>query len=223
MFDTVFAGTEEGEGAGGPSAEAVQEFTSLVLASGDPALQAKWVEIIDSLLATAGPLPSEAVAEIIAVVLASGNVQLGVMLQEFQAAVERGEGGAALLELDAAVRASEDPALEALVIETVGTIFQQGEPPGELIGELLALPESSGNEEIQQAFFALGGPPSEGPPSEFLEEIGAKVKAVGDPSLDTLFEEVSRSPEGEGFDAFLDELLAAMNRTLGGDDTEAQR
>ena len=165
-----------------PSVEAVRDLTSLVQASGDPALPAKWVEIIDSLLAQAGPPPPGAVAAIIAAVQASGNGQLGSKLQEFLAAVERGEGGAAFLELDAAVHASEDPALEAFLNETVGVIFRQGEPPGELIGEFIALAETSGNEEIQQAFFALGGPPP-----EFFEEIGAKVKAVGDPSLDALF------------------------------------
>ena len=218
VLDTIFAGLEEGEGADGPSAEAFQKFTSLVQASGDPALQAKWAEIIDSLLANAGPPPPEVMAEIMAVVQASGNVQLGEKLEEFLAAVERGEGGAAFLELDAAVHASEDPALEAMVIGTFGVIFEQGEPPGELIGELIALAEASGNKEIQQAFFALGGSPT-----EFFEEIGAKVKAVGDPSLDSLFETVSGSAGAEGFDALFEGLFAAMNSTLGGVDTEVQR
>ena len=218
VIDTIFAGLEEEEGANGPSAEAFREFTSLVQASGNPALQAKWVEIIDSVLAEVPPLPLEAVAEIMTVVQATGNVQLGEKLQEFLAAVDRGEGGTAFLELDAAVHASKDPTLKAMLIEPVWVNFLQGEPPGELIGELIALAETSGNKEVQQAFFALGGSPA-----QFFEEIGAKVKAVGDPSLDTLFEKVSRSSGAEGFDAFFEGLFAEMNRTLGRVETEVQR
>ena len=105
-----------------------------------------------------------------------------------------------------------------MLLEAFGTLFRQAEPPGALIEELIALATASGNEEIQQAFFALGGPPP-----EFLEQLEAKVKAVGDPSLDTLFENVSGSPEVADFDALFEGLLASMNKILGGVDAEVQR
>ena len=180
VFDAFLGGLQDGSEGGGPSAEGIREVTSVVQASGDPALQAKWLEIIDSVLQQAGPPPMEAVTGITAVVQATGNVQVGAKLQEFFAALERGEGGEELLKLDALVQASGDPALEAVVLELVGAALHQGgEPPHELQEEFEELAAASGNEEIQGAFFALGGPPP-----EFFEELGAKVKAVGDPSLE---------------------------------------
>ena len=213
VLEAIFAGPEGGEEADEPSGEAIREFAYLVQASGDPVLQAKWVEIIDTVLAKVPPLPPEAVAEIIAAVEASGDGQIGENLQEFLAAWERGEGGAALLELDAQVRDSEDPALGAWLIETFWIAFLRAEPPNELIDEFLVRAETSGNTEVQQALFALGGPPS-----EFFEEIGAKLKAVGDPSLDALAERVSGSAGGQGFDALFEGLFAEMGKTLAGVD-----
>ena len=105
VFGTVIGGFEEAGEAGWPSAEAIRNFSSLIQASGDPALQNKWVEILDSVLAGTGPPPPEAVAGIMAVVQASGNAELGDKLRELLIAMESGEGGAAFLELDAAVRA----------------------------------------------------------------------------------------------------------------------
>ena len=216
VFDAFLGGLQDG--SGGPSAEGIREVTSVVQASGDPALQAKWLEIIDSVLQQAGPPPMEAVTGITAVVQATGNVQVGAKLQEFFAALERGEGGEELLKLDALVQASGDPALEAVVLELVGAALHQGgEPPHELQEEFEELAAASGNEEIQGAFFALGGPPP-----EFFEELGAKVKAVGDPSLETLFEEIARATGPDAIDAFIGGLLATLNKTLGGVDAEVQ-
>ena len=198
----------EDEG-GGPSAEDILELTAVIQASGDPALQAKWVEIIDSILASAGPPPQEALSQAAAVVQASGNVQVAEKWQEFLAAAARGEGGAVFLELGALIQASGDPALQALLVEIVGATLVQGEPPDELFGEFSALVLASGNVEVQEAFQKLGGPPA-----ELFEEVGTKLQALGDPTLVTLFEAAVQSPSEEAFDAFFEGLLEGLRETL---------
>ena len=216
FWDTILAGFEE---SGGPSAEAILEFTALVQASGDPALQSKWAEVIDSVLKSAGPTAREAVLKLVGAVQASGNPEVRKKVEEaVVAAIGRGEGGAAFIELAALVQASGDPSLKETFVEGVGPALEAGEPPEELFGELRALVRASGNPELQRAFSAIIGPPP-----ELLEEVGAKLKAVGDPSVEALFEEASRSPGEEAFDALFGGLSAALNRTLGGVDTEVQR
>ena len=115
VSDIIFSSPEEG---GGPPAENILEFTAVIQASGDPALQAKWVEIVDSVLASSGPPLQEAVSQGAAVVQASGNVQVAEKWEEFRAAAA-GEGGAAFLELYTLIQASGDPALQALVVGAV--------------------------------------------------------------------------------------------------------
>ena len=76
-----------------PLGGAILELSALVQASGNLELQAKFVEIIDSALAEAFPLPQEALSQVAAVIQASGNLQVADKFQEFLAAAERGEGG----------------------------------------------------------------------------------------------------------------------------------
>ena len=198
---------------GGPSADDFLEFSNVIQASGTPELQSKWVEIIDSLLTGAGPIPQEALSQLAAVVQASGNVQIAEKWQEFQAAPS-GEGGAAFVELATLIQASGDPAFQGLLLEFVGTTLVIVEPPTELFVQFSALVLASGNVDIQEAFGQLGGPTPEGLPPELFEEIGAKLQALGDPNLETLFEAVSKSPGAETFDAFFEGLLDGLRETL---------
>ena len=204
-MDTLISFEDEGAG---PSAEDILELSAVIQASGTPELQAKWVEIFDSLLASAGPIPQEALNQVAAVVQASGNMQVAEKWQEFLAAAG-GEGGAAFLELGALVQASGDPALQGLLFGIVEATLVTGEPPGELFGEFSALVLASGNVEIQEAFGRLGGPSP-----ELLEEIGAKLQALGDPNLEALFEAASESSSGEGFHAFFEGLYDGLRETL---------
>lgn len=210
VLDALVSSSEDE--AEGPSAEDFLEFSAVVQASGTPELQAKWVEIIDSLLANASPIPQEALSPLAAVVQGSGNVQVAEMWQEFLAA--GGEGGAAFLELAALIQVSGDPALQGLVLEIVGATLIKGEPPPGLFVEFSALVLASGNLEIQEAFGRLGGTSPEGLPPELLEEIRAKLQALGDPKLEALFEAVSESPGGETLDAFFNGLLNGLRETL---------
>ena len=59
-----------------PSPGGFLEFAALVQASGTPELQAKFVEIIDSGLAEAFPLPQEILSQAAAVIQAAGNQQV---------------------------------------------------------------------------------------------------------------------------------------------------
>ncbi len=204
----ILASSFEDEG-GEPSAEDILQVSAVIQASGTPELRAKLVEIIDSVLASAGPIPQEALSQVAAVVQASGNAQVAKKSQEFLAAAARGEGGAAFLELGALIEASGDPALQGLLLEIVEATLLKGEPPGELFGEFSALVQVSGNVEIQEAFGRLGGVPP-----ELLEEIRVKLQAIGDPNLEALFEAVSQSPSGETFDTFFEGLLDALRETL---------
>ena len=218
VMDAFFGGLQEASGAGGPSADDLRKLTALVQATGDPALQSKWVEIVDSVVQQAGPPPPSAVSGLTSAVEASGNQQVAAKLQEFFGALQGGNGGAEFLELNELVHASGDPALQAVIGENVAAVVQAGgSPPDELQEEFEELAKALGLQEVQQAFFGLGGPPP-----EFFEEIGAKVKAVGDPSLEALVEELASATGGDAIDAFIDGLLAAMNRTLGGVDAEVQ-
>ena len=209
VLDILASSFEDEDEDGGPSAEEILEFSAVIRASGTPELQAKFSEIIDSVLASAGPIPQEALSQVAAVVQASGNVQVAEKSQEFLAAAARGEGGAAFLELDALIQASGDPSLQGLLLEIVEATLVKGEPPDELVGEFSALVQASGNVEIQEAFGRLGGPPP-----KLREEIGAKLEALGDPKLETLFEAASQSPSSETFDAFWEGLLDGLRETL---------
>ena len=175
VLDTLISSFEDEDG--GPSAEDILEFSAVIQASGTPELQAKWVGIVDFVLASVGPPPQEALSQAAAVVQASGNVQVAEKWEEFLAAAAGGEGGAVFLELGALIQASGDPALQAWLVGVVEATLVQGEPSDELFGEFIALVEASGNVEVQEAFQNLGGPPP-----ELLEEVGAKLQALGDPN-----------------------------------------
>ena len=198
-----------GDEDGAPSAEDFLEFSAVIQASGTPELQAKWLEIIDSVLASAGPIPQEVVSQVADAVEASGNAQVAEKWQEFLAVAATGEGGAAFLELGALTQASGDPALQGLLLEIIEATLAKGEPPGELFGEFNASVLASANVELRDAFGRFSGPPP-----ELLEEIGAKLQALEDPNLDALFEAVSQSPSPETFDAFFEGLLAGLRETL---------
>ena len=194
-MDILLGGFEDEDGA--PSAEDFLDFSAVIQASGTPESQAKWVEIIDSVLASAGPIPQEALSQVADVVEASGNAQVAEKWREFLAVAATGEGGAVFLELGALTQASGDPALQGLLLAIVEATLAKGEPPGELFGEFNALVLASGNVELQDAFERFSGPPP-----ELLEEVGAKLQALGEPNLEALFEAVSQSPSPETFDAF---------------------
>ncbi len=184
----------------------------MVQASGNLELQAKFVEIIDSALAEAFPLPQEALSQVAAVIQASGNLQVADKFQEFLAAAERGEGGAPFLELATLIQASGDPALQVLLAAFVEATQEEGAPSEEsqeLFDEFLALAEATGNVEIQQAFLVVGGFTP-----ELLEDVRAKVKALGDSDLEALFEALAQSPSPEKFEAFFGGLRAAEGETL---------
>ena len=207
VLDILLGSFEDEDGR--PSADDILEFSAVIQASGTPELQAKWVEISDSLLASAGSISPEALTQTGAVVQASGNVRVAEKWQEFLAAAARGEGGAAFLELGALIQDTGDPALQGLLLEIVEATLVNAEPPGELFGEFSALVQASGNVEIQETFARLGGLPP-----ELLKEIGVKLRAIGDPNLEALFEATSQSPSGETFEAFFEGLVDGVRETL---------
>ena len=196
----------------GPPTDAIIGFVALVQASGDPALQAGFVEFIDAILASAGPLPEEALSQAAAVVQASGNLEVGERFQDFLEAAAKGEGGGkALVELTASVQASGDPAIQRVIFRNIGAVLGEADPPEEAFEQFIALIEASGNEEVLQAFYGLGGPPP-----EFIEELRPKVAAVGDPALEALFEETLQSVPPQ-FDVFWEGLIDALRETLSGE------
>ena len=135
--------------------------------------------------------------------------------QEFLAAAESDEGGVPFLELVALIQASGNSSLQALLagfVEVVEGTSEEGGPSKEserLFEEFFALAEATGNVEILQAFLGLGGFTP-----EFFHDVRAKVKAVGDPDLEALFEALAQSPSHEEFEAFFGGLRAAERETL---------
>ena len=92
----------------GPSA-AILKVTTLVHASGDPQLDAKWEEIGESV--QTGPPSQEALIAMGDAVEASGDLQLAEKWQGAVAALHQGEGTAEFLELADLIQASGDSAL----------------------------------------------------------------------------------------------------------------
>ena len=114
----------------------------------------------------------------------------------------------AIQQLTALVHASGDSKLYAKW-EEIGESVSGGEdPPWELFREFEALVEASGNGQISEALERLGEPPP-----EVIEEVRAKLKTIGDPSLEALFEAAYASA-GEELDAFLQGMFAALSETL---------
>ena len=201
VLDTLTNSFEEG-----PSGEALLQISALIEASGDPQLQAKWEEIGESV--GAGPPSEEALTAFGAAVQASDSPQLAEKWQEVVAAVEIGEGAAEFLEFAELATASGDTSLQAALVESFEAVRGLGNPPWQLFREFQALLEASGNAQIEEAYNRLGEPSQ-----EVIEEVRVKLKIIGDPSLESLFEAAYQSA-GEELDAFLQAMSAALRETL---------
>ena len=203
VLDTLTSSFEKG-----PSTQAILEMTALILASGSPEMQAKWVEISESVQASSDPPPQEAFNVMGAAVVGSGNPEVAQKWPDVVAAVQGDGGGELFLEFATLVQASGDLALQGALAEFFEAVPEQGQLPWQLIEEFEALAEASGNEQIEEAFRRLGEPSP-----EVINEARVKLSAIGDPSLEALFEAAYESA-GEEFDAFYQGMLAALRETL---------
>ena len=201
VLDTLTNSFEEG-----PSGQAILQISALIQASGDTQLQAKWEEIGESV--GAEPPSEEALNAIGAAVQASGSQQLTEKWQEVVAALERDEGAAEILEFAELVTASGDTALQTALVESFEAGRGRGNPPWQLFREFQALVETSGDAQIEEAVNRLGEPSP-----EVIEDVRVKLKTIGDPSLEALFE-ASYESLGEEFGAFLQAMSAALSETL---------
>jgi len=198
------------EGGLTPDPAVLQEISTLVQASNDPQLQAKWAEIAEAALASAGPPPFELLSELAALIEASGDVEIQAKFQEFASAALRGEGAAPALELIGLIQASGDQALQAKMGEFIQAVLKNAQIPLELFEEFAALVLASGNEEIQEKVQQLAALPP-----EFIESFEAKVRAIGDPSLDAQLEGLFTPGLGEERHSdFLRSLIAVLNDAL---------
>ena len=169
-----------------PSAEALIEFVTLVEASDNPQLQAKLADVLEAYLETARSAVLAGLAELVTVVQESGNLAAQEQLAKVATSALTGEAGAAISGFAAFVQASDDSTLEDAVAGLFQNILNAGETPervGELFDEVSALVEASGDKQTQDAFDKVNEPAP-----EFVEEIRAKVKALGGPFLESLFD-----------------------------------
>ena len=201
----------DGEGADEAlTIEYITEFVALIEASGDEQLLGAFVALIDSALASADPPSQDAVHDVTATIVAAGDPQLEKEWQEFVAALDAGHPGSEFLDLAAAVLASDDPVVKGALGGFFEHALEEGEPSEEVVFEFFPLLQAPGNEEVAQAFFALGG----GPPEEFFEDIGEKIGAIGDPTLDALFEAAQGSPGPRAFEALFEGLAAVLREAI---------
>ena len=201
--------TNPPEGVGEPDPKLLEELTALVRASGDPQLQAKWAEIAGAVFSSAGPPPFALVGELGVLVQQSGDARIQQKFQEFAAAALRGEGAGAALELLALIQASEDPALRSKMQEFVQEVLKNAEVPGRLFEEFAALALASGNDGIQAKIQELAAlPPA------FVESFEAKVRGIGEPTLDARLEDLFTPGLGaERHGDFLRSLIATLTET----------
>ena len=198
--------TNPPEGVGVPDAKLIQQLTSLVEASGDAQLQAKWAEIAGAVFSSAGPPPLALVGELGVLVQQSGDARIQLKFQEFTGAALRGEGAKPAIELVGLIQASGNPSLQAKMQEFVQAVAENAEVPGRLFEEFAALAIASENEEVEgkvQELAAL--------PPAFVESFEAKVRAIGDPTLNSQLEDLFTPGLGaERHGDFLRSLIATL-------------
>ena len=191
------------------SVQAILGLTALIQVSGSPELRAKWVEIIESVQASSDPAPRGAFIAMADVIEALRETQLAAKWGEIMVTAALGnEGGTLFLEFAALVQASGVPALLTALPEFFEAVTEGRQPPRQLLAEFVALAEASGNTRIEEAFNRLGEPSP-----EVIEEVRLKLKAIGAPSLEALFEAAHQST-GREFGAFSRAMLAVLRETL---------
>ena len=131
-----------------------------------------------------------------------------VGFQEFTTATLRGQGAGPALELATLIQVSGDIRVQEKMQQFVRALVKDAEIPGELFEEFAAL--ASENEEIQQRVQALAALPS-----DFVEDFGTTMTAIGDPVLDAQLEGLFTPGLGAGRHAqFLDSLVAALGDSV---------
>ena len=202
--------TNPPEGTVAPEPKLLQELSALVQTSGDNQLQAKWAEIAGAVFATAGTPPLELVGELASLIQASGDTEIQEKFREFAAAAIRGEGAGPALELATLIQQSGDAPLQTKMQEFVQAILEAAELPTELFDEFARLALASANKEIYDKALELSAPPP-----GFIESFEAKVRAIGDPSLNAQLEGLFTPGLGPGRHAeFLKGLNAALIEAL---------
>jgi hypothetical protein len=172
-------------------------------------LQAKWVEIIESVQASSDPALRGAFIGMADVIEALREPRLSAKWGEIMVAAALGnEGGTLFLEFAALVQTSGVPALQAELAEFFEAVTEGKQPSRQLLAEFAVLAEASGNAPIEEAFNRLGRPSP-----ELIEEVRLKLKTIGDPSLEALFEAAYQST-GREFEAFSQAMLAVLRETL---------
>lgn len=186
------------------------ELFALVHDSGNFELKAKLVEMIDAVHSEMGVPPTEASGRLPDGIKSSSNGQVREKFQEYREARAEGKGAVQFLELVSLAGDSGDPALESLLVRMVEHLTEV-EPSFELIEEFDALVSTlpTGGK-IRQAWNDTGV----GSFQELIEQVGTKLKAIGDPSLEALWEKAVRSDGDEEFEAFWQGVFAALRKTL---------
>jgi len=200
--------TNPPEGVGAPDAKLIQQLTPLVEASGDSQLQAKWAEIAGAVFSSAGPPPFALLGELGALVQQSGDARIQQKFHEFTVAALRGEGATPAIELVALIQAGGDPSLQAKMQEFVQAVVKNAEVPGRLFEEFAALAMASENEALKEKVQELAAlPPA------FVESFEAKVRAIGDPILNSQLEDLFTPGLGaERHGEFLTSLIATLTK-----------
>ena len=202
--------TSPPEGTVAPEPKLLQELSALVQTSGDNQLQAKWSEVAGAVFATAGAPPLELVGELASLIQASRYTEIQEKFREFAAAAIRGEGAGAALELATLIQQSGDAPLQTKMQEFVQAIMEAAELPTELFDEFARLALASANKEIYDKVLELSAPPP-----GFIDSFEAKVRAIGDPSLNAQLEGLFTPGLEPGRHAeFLKGLNAALQEAL---------
>lgn len=181
-----------------------------IQASESDVLQDTWLKITDSVFAGANPNLLSALNDVGSVFRASENLQAGDKWREFEAAVESGKSGATFWELRSSVREYRDPSLAEAFSQVLETMLKEGEPSDELSETFYGLVESSGNADVQQAVHELWGSQF-----EVYRQLRTKVQAIGDPTLDALYEAARQSQSEEGYESFWHGLQTELRESLG--------
>ncbi len=191
----------------------VRDFLGVVDAiqdSGSDELKESWLKITDSVFASANPNLLKALSDGGSVFRASENLQAREKWMEFEAGMESGEGGATFWELRSSVREHRDPGLGEAFAQILEAAVKEGEPSDELSETFYGLVESSGNADVQQAVRETWGSQS-----QLYTQLHTKIQAIGDPSLDALYEAARKSRNEEGYESFWHGLLTELRESLG--------
>ena len=152
---------EEFEDGDAPTPEEILGITEVIRTKGTEELQDVWIRLMDGVVGSIGPLPTDLLGRVLSAVQASGNTQVQQGLQQLIAAATTGKGGAELLEVLSLVQESGDSGLQEAVKELFEFLFEESEPPEDVLFEFLNLISAPENEDVEKAFRQFTGIPED--------------------------------------------------------------